>query len=304
MHPSFPTRRAVGATLARALLAGGVGSGALATGLVATGAPAMGAPVAVTAATRGPAHRTRVLRVEDPASATGTRNTRVAYLEAAHLTDAAVPVVYFLHGLPGTAADLEVSGATTALFTAAVALGQPLVLVTPVGTPMRATARTDTEWGDDVQRQWRLETWLTTHLRTAVEGSARRAVRERVIAGFSMGGFGAAMVGLRHPGLYGSIGAIAGYFHLDDPDAVFGTDRYVRIRHRPDHLVFAHRSQRFLLADGSQDPLPLTRSETARFAAILRGRGYRPTVESPAGGHDLALVRAVMPALAHFVATR
>lgn len=276
--------------------------------LVGTGLAAAGGVLsAATAAAAGAAgaHTTVVVRVPDPTAPTGTRPARVSYRDPGDLRARSVPVIHLLHGLPGAAGDFEHSGATTAMFAAAAAIGLRLVVVCPSGATLRpADLRTDTEWGDDVEGQWQLETWMHTRLRAAVEGTAVRATRDRIIGGFSMGGFGAAMIGMRHPDRYGSVAAIAGYFHLDDPDGVFGPDRENQLLHRPDHLISAHRTQRYLLADAADDPLALTAPETPRFARLLRNRGYVPEVHRPAGSHDFALVVDLMPAVARWVADR
>lgn len=293
-----PTRRDLGRLAGRA-----VGATALA-GTVGTLATLRAGPAAAAGAAPG-GHLTRVLRVRDPTAAGGTRPTRVSYVDPVDLATATVPVVYLLHGLPGAAGDFEGSGATTALFAAAAALGLRLVVVCPAGTSMHPDdPRNDTEWGDDVEGRWQLETWVHGALRAAVEGTAVRATADRIIGGFSMGGFGAAMIGMRHPALYGSIAAIAGYFHLDDPDGVFGDVPEDQVRHRPDHLIFPHRTQRYLLADAHDDPLALTAPETLRFTGLLAARGYVPRVYRPPGGHDYGVVVAVMPALALFIAQR
>jgi predicted esterase len=288
----FPTRRDVGLA---------VGAGLVAAGTLAVPAPDARAAGVVTAGR----HSTVVVGVRDPAAPTGTRPARISYLKRADLETATVPVVYLLHGYPGSAGDFEHAGATTALFAAATAMGLRLVVVCPTGASLRGgDPRTDTEWGDDVQGQWRLETWMHTELLTAVEGTAVRAVGDRVLAGFSMGGFGAAMIGMRHPARYGSIAAVSGYFHLDDPDGVFGTDPENRVLHRPDHLIFPGHHQRYFLADSSGDTLALTRDETPRFAGLLAARGFTPSVHRVPGGHSLAVVTTLMPMLASWIAVR
>ena len=280
--------------------------GVTATGLTGLGLSGPGLSGAGVAAAAGPNHRSEVLRVPDPSAPYGYRPTRVAFADPADVGNPAVPVVYFLHGLPGTGADLERSGAAAALFAAIAALRQRLVLVTPAGSALRPGPRQDTEWGNDVRGEWRLESWVAGALHKAVEGTGRgrRAPVNRIVAGFSMGGFGAAMIGMKHPTEYGSVAAIAGYFHLDDPDGVFGTNPATQDANRPDMLIIPHGRQRFFLADGDQDGLPLTRPETDRFAGLLRANGISPTVLHVPGGHDQALVTSLAPALAAFVAAR
>ncbi len=46
----------------------------------------------------------------------------------------------------------------------------------------------------------------------AVEGARRRPAALRVIAGFSMGGYGAMNMAMQNPGLFGTVVSISGYF--------------------------------------------------------------------------------------------
>jgi poly(3-hydroxybutyrate) depolymerase len=117
------------------------------------------------------------------------------------------PVVYLLHGMPGdpriyvraahlarVADDLIAAGAT------------PFIAVMPYAGP--ATHRGLAEWAgrweeylvDDVVP------WTDAHLPTIRTASAR------VIAGLSAGGFGAVDIGLRHPGMFGTLESWSGYF--------------------------------------------------------------------------------------------
>ena len=95
----------------------------------------------------------------------------------------------------------------------------------------------DTEWADSVDGRSQVETFVTGPLITAVEGAHPRPRGLRAIGGFSMGGFGAAMLGLRHPNLYGQVVTLAGYFTIDDPDGIFGNDPAVESAYNPTDLV-------------------------------------------------------------------
>jgi len=212
---------------------------------------------------------------------------------------AALPVVYFLHGLPGQASDLfEAGGAAAldALFTSGV---PPFVLAAPTGS---GNAHGDTEWADSVDGRDRLETYLVDRVIPAVEGSHLRNRAHRIIAGFSMGGYGAANIALRHPDVFGAVGAFAGYFHIDDPDAVFGHDPNAENANDPESLITTVHNVRFWLADGDQDDEPVVRGETPRFAALAGGSVDPRDVVIAPGHHDYTFVQSVLPAFAAFVA--
>lgn len=212
---------------------------------------------------------------------------------------ATLPVVYFLHGVPGTAADVFSSGTAEALdrmFSSGV---QPFVLAAPTGT---GTFHADTEWADSEDGADRLETYIVDEVISAVEGAHRRDRRNRIIAGFSMGGYGAANLALRHPALFGAVASFAGYFHIDDPDSVFGGDRQVESANDPELLIKTVRDVRFWLAEGTSDTEPAVRGEALRFAALAGSLvGPHDLVVAP-GAHDYAFVVAHLADMGAFIA--
>src|SRR5207253_1828855 len=123
------------------------------------------------------------------------------------------------HGYPGDARNGESVGLPAVLDEAIAATGRGFVVALPDGG---SAIHPDTEWADSADGKVRLDRFVTTTVIRAVEGNHRRDRRHRAIAGFSMGGYGAMNLGLRHPGLYGQVVSIAGYFHPDDPDRMGG----------------------------------------------------------------------------------
>ena len=201
--------------------------------------------------------------------------------------------MYFLHGLPGTASDWTRHGAVPALDTAMVAGARPFVAVFPDG----ATGNNlDTEWGDDAQGRVDLETFVTGPLIRAVEGGNIRDRAHRAIAGFSMGGFAATSIALRHPNLYGQAASLAGYFHIDDPAHIFADPS----RHDPSLLLSEARRVRLLLVDGSDDHQPVVEGETQRFSALLRLHHIAVEERLTPGGHTVPWAVAQLPMVAQF----
>ncbi len=211
-----------------------------------------------------------------------------------------LPVLYFLHGLPGGALDLaQVHLART--LDQAFTSGQlsPFVVAAPDGNSLGAS---DPEWADSVKGHVKLESFVTGPLITAVEGPHLRDARHRAIAGFSMGGYGAVNLALKHPDLYGQVASFAGYFHIDDPSHVFGQRPAVEAANSPDRHAADFGAVRVFLADGAQDTEPLLRGETARFAQLLSSAGHPALVSLPqGGGHSWDFVRAELPALEDFL---
>jgi S-formylglutathione hydrolase FrmB len=206
-----------------------------------------------------------------------------------------VPVVYFLHGLPGTGSDWKRNGAIARLQDAFRVGAAPFVAVFPDGN---VPGGFDSEWADDARGRADLETFVTQPLIRAVEGTERRDNEHRAIAGFSMGGFAAAAIGLRHPKLYGQVAALAGYFHIDDPDHVFGSHAGA---HDPSRLLQSARQVRLLLMDGDHDTEPVVRGETQRYARLLRAHRIPVVARITRGAHTVAWAVAQLPAMARFL---
>ena len=205
-----------------------------------------------------------------------------------------LPVVYFLHGLPGRAQDVQDQGLVE-LAERSAREGHPFVLAAPDGS---GTAREDHEWADADDGADRLESWLTQAVVPAVEGGHPRRPDQRALVGFSMGGYGALNVGLRHPELFGRLGAASGYFSVDDPDGVFAARDDSRARNSPDRQAALARGRRVVLAEGSRDDDPLIHGEAGRMAALLRAGGAAVTVRLQDAGHDWSVARLMLTELA------
>jgi S-formylglutathione hydrolase FrmB len=205
-----------------------------------------------------------------------------------------LPVVYFLHGLPGSASDFFEAGGATALDRLFASGVPPFVLVAPTGS---GQAHPDTEWADSVDGRDRLETYLVDKVIPAVEGPNRRDAAHRVLAGFSMGGYGAANLALRNANLFGGAAAFAGYFKIDDPDDVFGNDPDVERANDPTALVRTSTNVKFLLADGDNDKEPVVQGELERFAKLVRNA----QVVTGSGAHNWSFVVSHLDDLALFV---
>jgi S-formylglutathione hydrolase FrmB len=122
------------------------------------------------------------------------------------------PVVYFLHGLPaGAAAHRDVGWLADAL----AAAGGPAILVAPQGARVGDTDAEYLDWGPG--RNW--ETYLTRELPREVDARFRTipSRRGRAIVGLSAGGYGAAILALRHLSTFSVAESWSGYFHPTDP---------------------------------------------------------------------------------------
>lgn len=210
-----------------------------------------------------------------------------------------LPVVYFLHGYPGNERAVADSGLAPALEQLFASGVRPFVVVAPNG---QSSPRHDTEWTDSADGQVRLENWVVNLLVPAVEGAHHRDRAHRAVVGFSMGGFGAMNLGLKHPDLFGQIVSIAGYFRVDDPDGMGDDDPRWVADNSPDQHVAAGAASRMLLITAAGEHDPLIAGEAQRFRRLAEAAGQNPAVATAPGPHTFDLVVAQVPAVARFLA--
>ncbi len=197
------------------------------------------------------------------------------YLPPGYTNEGRYPVIYLLHGLPGAPSSfwdaLRLADVADGLIVAGRA--PPFVAVMPVGGPVADPE--DGEWTgpwesfvvDDVVP------WVDAHLATIPDASGR------ALAGLSAGGYGAVDIGLRHPGLFGTLESWGGYFGpvlRDAPFEAFSSaqrrahDATLLVRSEAARLRAAH--VRFFLSTGSGHGAVLRRwtIDFAREVASLR----------------------------------
>ncbi len=244
--------------------------------------PAQGTARDITVADAFAPHGRRALWVYRPAGA----------------DSADLPVLYLLHGLPGSSDDFYDSGLAGDVDRAICAGAAPFVVAAIDGS---GPGGIDTEWGDDAQHRFGLESLVTGRLVAAVEGAHHRTRQHRAIGGFSMGGYGAVTLAERHPELYGSVASLDGYFHIDDPDGVFGDSSAA---HDPGVLAPRARSLRVYLGVGDRDTVPGIAGETQRYGQLLADE-HHPHLEEVVvhGDHSLATARRLFPSLLRFLET-
>ncbi|MFL6115942.1 MAG: alpha/beta hydrolase [Catenulispora sp.] len=177
-----------------------------------------------------------------------------------------LPVLYLLHGVPGEP-DRIMESVKDDLDRAFTTGGQaPFIVAAPTGG---GTAHQDTEWADAADGKDLVESYLIKKVIPAVEGPSPRTAAQRAVAGFSMGGYGAANLGLRHPDLFGQFVSLAGYFHVDDPSGMFGSDRTLEAANTPDAMVKKAAGKRVLLLEDQDETDSLIDGQAAEFAQRL-----------------------------------
>lgn len=143
-----------------------------------------------------------------------------------------------------------------------------------------------------------IETWITARVIPAVESDRRRSNKERAIVGFSMGGYGAAIIGLHHPELFTQIATLAGYFIIDDLTGAFGSNKG-----KQTPSAYLKRANKFtwFLAEGRDDYTVPIRGQAINWAGKLKQVKAKFVLQRPGGGHSFTFVASEVPAIANWL---
>jgi len=201
----------------------------------------------------------------------GTVRAGFVYLPPHFSRSERYPVVYFLHGMPGSPTEYLSGTNLVAFADLGIAAGRlrPFIGVAPAAGPDRGY---DGEWAGPTETALvkRVVPWVDAHLPTIASPSGR------LIAGLSAGGYGAADIGVRHPGTFGAILSFSGYFTpLHDgpfkdagPKLLRANDPTLLVR--ADRGELAHDRTRFFVSTGPAHSHWLSPAETLAFAHELR----------------------------------
>jgi S-formylglutathione hydrolase FrmB len=210
-----------------------------------------------------------------------------------------LPVLYMLHGYPGHPPALArwMAPVLDATFRQGA---KPFVVAIPDGN---GRSHPDTEWADSVNGRTLVESSILEKVLPAVEGSKPLPAGMRAIGGFSMGGYGAANLGLRHPSVFGQIVAVSGYYHTDDLSGMFGGRPSVIAANTPDAMVRAAAGKRIQLFESTSESDPLIRHQASDFDRRLRACHCVAAldVRLAGGDHNIDFVAASTPAIARFL---
>jgi len=206
-----------------------------------------------------------------------------------------LPVVYMLHGWPGTPNGL-ISGIQAPLLSAFAKGAAPFIAVFPDGN---ALTHSDSEWADSYDGEAMIETWITKKVIPVVEANNLRTRNDRAILGFSMGGYGAAIIGLHHPDLFGQVITLAGYFVVDDLTGAFGPGSETDKKHlsqTPSTYLKVANKMRWFLGESSEDYTELIRGQAASWGKKLKSVKASYTLSTNlTGGHSYVFVGAEIP---------
>jgi S-formylglutathione hydrolase FrmB len=196
---------------------------------------------------------------------------------------ASLPVVYLLHGYPGTPRDACSSGLARLLNQRLREGYEPFVVACPDGN---GAHHSDTEWANSWDGSDQVMSRVVDSVIPAVEGDHPRPASLRVIAGFSMGGYGAMNIAMQNPRTFGAVVTIAGYFVTNDLSGMFGHRARTLLRNDPSAHPASARGMRVVLEEDAADPLPLIRGQAAWMGGMLTRAGVSAVVRISPGTHD------------------
>ncbi|TML84864.1 MAG: hypothetical protein E6G08_15465 [Actinobacteria bacterium] len=171
-------------------------------------AAALGLPSSWTAVAHGPAGGTVWSGRIPNREVAWDRRASAVYLPPGDGSDRRFPVIYLLHGLRGSPSSyydgLHLADVADRLISSHRT--RPFIAVMPVG------GRVVDPDGDEWAGAWEtyvvhdVVPWIDAHLPTEPNAAGR------TLAGLCAGGYGAVDIGLRHPGLFGTLESWEGYF--------------------------------------------------------------------------------------------
>jgi S-formylglutathione hydrolase FrmB len=196
------------------------------------------------------------------------------YLPPGYSAAGQYPVVYLLHGMPGSPSEYLAGTGLVDFADDGISSGalRPFVAVMPA-------AGTRPTYNGEWAGQWEREVvagvvpFVDAHLSTVASPAGR------VLAGLSAGGFGAVYIALRHPSLFGTVESWSGYFRplrdgpfRDDTNAELAANDPRELAPREAAAV---RPLRFFLASGPFHSHWFRPAATWAFARTLRALGVQ-----------------------------
>lgn len=200
----------------------------------------------------------------------GAERPGLVYLPPGFDPSRRYPVVYLLHGMPGSPSEYLDGAGFLAAADDGIAGGtlEPFLAVLPAAGP---AGRYDGEWAGPWEHDLvdEIVPWVDAHLPTSPSAG------DRVLAGLSAGGFGAVDIALRHPAVFGRAASWSGYFTPLHDGPFKGAPRTVLAANDPVELVRRRAAAlrrdglRFFLSTGPYHSHWFRPQQTVSFAAEL-----------------------------------
>jgi S-formylglutathione hydrolase FrmB len=148
----------------------------------------------------------------------GMRKGFLIYLPPSYSTDKTkrYPVIYLLHGTPGSERDWVRGGRIVESADTLIATNEipGLIMVMPDGN---GRPKVTPEWADSFDHRQLMETYVVRDLVHYIDQHYRTIpdAAHRAIGGLSMGGFGAMNIAEHHPNIFGSVISLGGYYYAE-----------------------------------------------------------------------------------------
>jgi len=204
----------------------------------------------------------------------GTARPGLVYLPPSFDPATRYPVVYLLHGMPGSPSEYTNGTELGTFADAQVAAGtvRPFIAVIPAAG---ADPTYDGEWAGPWETALvdKIVPWVDANLPTIATSAGR------VLAGLSAGGYGAFDIALRHPSLFGAVESWSGYFTplRDGPfehvSAATLAANNPSVLARSEASTLRRAGTRFFVSTGPYHSHWIPRGTTQAFARELRGLG-------------------------------
>jgi enterochelin esterase-like enzyme len=202
------------------------------------------------------------------------------------------PVVYLLHGSPGSPGDWFVhahADQSEEALLAAHRMRETLLVTADGNGPVYRYS----EWANSFDKRQRMEDAIAYDLVRYIDAHYRTIPdrADRIIAGLSEGGFGAVNIALHHPDIFGAAFSSGGYFTAAGP--VFGSGpggAIYRAYNSPVRYITtesgsaAAHSLTFVIAVGTNDGNYYT--DGVAFAQVLQHFGANVHLFVDKGGHS------------------
>ncbi|HLZ56709.1 MAG TPA: alpha/beta hydrolase-fold protein [Ktedonosporobacter sp.] len=152
------------------------------------------------------------------------------------------PVLYFLHGSPGSNTDGFTGAKLGESADTLIATGKipELIMILPDGNGRPGST---SEWGNSFDGKQNIETYLVNDLVQYVDQHYRTIpdAGHRAISGISMGGFGAMNIAIHYPDVFGNTIPLGGYYRAEG--SIWGNNAaYMRLNSPANTLLTARRA--------------------------------------------------------------
>jgi enterochelin esterase-like enzyme len=203
--------------------------------------------------------------------------------------DRRYPTLYLLHGSPGSEYDWIKGGKAVQSADTLTGHGEipELIMVFPDGNGRGGET---SEWGNSFDRKQLMENFVALDLVSFIDQKYRTIPEAgyRGIGGFSMGGFGAMNIAVHHPGIFGSVISLAGYFTAEG--SIWGQNTAYMRANSPAYILLANPQAwklRFFLGAATKDqPYYI---DTLQFISELKALHIAYTFDLENGYHTWSI---------------